>query len=205
MTGFSGSPIEAASPVFTAHQGTNSVLIAEVARLYLRPGMAVADVTYGKGVFWKRVDLTSLDFHGTDLQDGVDFRALPYPDEVLDVVVLDPPYLHNPGRLQVEDRYRNLATTRGLNHEGILTLYTDGMAEARRVLKPGGQLWVKTQDEIANGKPRWTHLELYERARLLGFGVQDLFVLVRANATLQVKRQLHARKNHSYLWIFAKP
>jgi hypothetical protein len=93
--------IESAAPVYTAIVGrTNAELIAEVARLYLRPGMRVADVTYGRGVFWRKVDTSVLDFHATDLSDGVDFRNLPYADDSLDLVVLDPPYMHDPGRPQ---------------------------------------------------------------------------------------------------------
>lgn len=198
------TPTTSPAPVYTAHRGDNSALIAEVARLYLQPGMVVADVTYGRGVFWKQVDLSGIDFHPSDLADGVDFRALPYADRSLDLVVLDPPYAHDPGRMQVNHQYRNAETTRGMDHRAIVQLYADGMAEAARVLKPRGMLWVKCQDEIECGRQRWTHLELYERALALGYQAQDLFVLVRASATLQVKRQLHARKNHSYLWILRR-
>jgi hypothetical protein len=112
-------PTACTRPVYTAHQGDNSTLIAEVARLYLKPGMSVADVTYGRGVFWKQVDLSVIDFHPTDLKDGVDFRELPYADQSMDLVVLDPPYMHHPGKPQVDGRYNNTATTRGMGHDGI--------------------------------------------------------------------------------------
>jgi hypothetical protein len=32
-------------------------LFAQVAKLYFRPGDRIADVTYGKGVFWRQVDV----------------------------------------------------------------------------------------------------------------------------------------------------
>jgi hypothetical protein len=78
------------------------------------------------------------------------------------------------------------------------------MLEAYRVLRVGGQLWVKCQDEVVSGQQRWTHIELLDQAETLGFTALDLFLYIRPAATLQVKRQLHARKNHSYLWIFRK-
>src|SRR5262245_20801933 len=37
-------------------QGSNAALIAAVAKLYLKDGALVADPTWGKGVFWKRLD-----------------------------------------------------------------------------------------------------------------------------------------------------
>jgi hypothetical protein len=79
------------------------------------------------------------------------------------------------------------------------------MTEARRVLKPSGsQLWVKCKDEVSSGKQRWSHLELYQRALTLGFTARDLFVLVAKSPLLGYRwtTQIHARKTHSYLWVF---
>jgi hypothetical protein len=49
-------------PVLTCIQGDNSDLIAVVARLYLPKGCRVADITYGRGVFWRRVNLADYRF-----------------------------------------------------------------------------------------------------------------------------------------------
>src|SRR5690606_5361610 len=61
-----GLPVRPGTPavsyVLTALQGTNADLIERVAQIYLKPGMAVADVTYGKGVFWQKVDTGQFDF-----------------------------------------------------------------------------------------------------------------------------------------------
>lgn len=194
--------VEVQSPVYTTIVGTNADLIHEVVRLYPLAGLAVADVTYGKGVFWHKVATTTFDFHPSDLMTGVDFRALPYGDATMDVVVLDPPYMHDAGCPQCN---YNASTTRGMGHDAIVQLYAEGMGEARRVLRPGGQLWVKCQDEIVSGHQRRTSYELYTYALMLGFIDQDRFTLIRRSATVQVKRQHHARKNESCLWVFVKP
>ena len=56
------------------------------------------------------------------------------------------------------------------------------------------------------GKQRWSHLEILKIAEALGFIAIDLFILHRsAPALIQHERQLHARKNHSFLWVFEKP
>src|SRR5262249_6212611 len=149
--------------------------VAAAARLYLRPGMTVADVTFGRGVFWRKADLSRVtllasDLHHADPERRHDFRRLPYADGTLNVVVLDPPYLHDvgAGREFFERNYRNRTTTAGHSHEDIVGLYRDGLAEAKRVLKVGGQVWVKCKDETASGVQRRTSIEVYQLALQLG-------------------------------------
>jgi hypothetical protein len=207
--------------------GSNADLIAHVGSLYIHDGDLIADVTYGKGVFWKKVDkkrftLLASDLHLSrpapaqdDLFDGshehfltADLRSLPYANGSLDIVVLDPPYIHNPGAHIADHRYNNAQTTKGLYHKDILnTLYGPGMHEAARVLKSGGQLWVKCKDEIESGEQRWSHREIYNLAVGVGyFSPLDQAILHAAATTSSNRwqRQLHLRKNHSVLWIFQR-
>ncbi len=196
--------------VFTAIYGDNAKLMQQVAALYFQPGYRIADVTFGKGVFWRNIDTGQYDFHPSDLKTcptaAFNFCNLPYEGSSFDVVVLDPPYVHDPGRLYFEGRYRNGETTKGLRHADLLGLYAEGMEEGKRILKPGGLLLVKCKDEIESGRQRWSHIEIYEIGRRLGLMDQDLFVLTPPQAPpVQCVDQQHARKNHSYLWIFKKP
>ena len=80
------------------------------------------------------------------------------------------------------------------------------MREACRVLKAGGLLWCKCKDEIECGKQRISHIEIHNIAAIeLNMTVQDLFILTPdAAAIVQHEWQHHARKNHSYLWLFKK-
>ena len=65
---------------------------------------------------------------------------------------------------------------------------------------------VKCQDEIESGRQRRSHVEVLSIAtEELGMEDQDCFVVVRGNPILQDKQQKHARKNHSFLWVFREP
>ena len=134
-----------------------------------------------------------------------DFRELPYHARSFDGVVFDPPYMHNPGR-PMYDTYNNAATTNGMYHRDIMQLYADGMAEGVRILRYGGLLLVKCKDEVESGHQCWAHVEVLQIAEQLKLISEDLFVMVQSSKpVIQHQRQLHARKNHSYLWVFRKP
>jgi DNA modification methylase len=204
-------------PVLTSIQGKdNSVLISEVAKLYFEIDAKIADVTYGKGVFWKWLTTnilnSPLEFMFSDINgDGTiikkyDFRKLPYDSNYFDIVVFDPPYMHTgKGVKKSIDECYNNSISEIKNHKDVTQLYEDGMKEAYRILKPNGLLWVKCKDEIESGKQNWSHIEILNIGETLKFYAKDLFVFTQISTPAMRERyQLHARKNHSYLWIFQK-
>ena len=201
--------------VLSVVNGSNADLIEHIAPLYIPDNAVVRDVTWGKGAFWAKVDTSRFTVQGSDIADHIgghdgvikaDFTNLPDEDESADIVVLDPPYVHTPGKHMTNARYNNEATTTGMYHRDIRELYKRGMSEAWRVTKYGGQLWVKGKDEVESGVQCWSHAELREDAESLGFYARDLFILVPKSRTSMNRwnKQLHARKVHSFLWVFDK-
>ena len=201
--------------VLSAYADGNESVFPRILDLYVKPGSVVADVTYGKGVFWRQVDPGDYDLRATDLLEGVDCRALPYRDGEIDCVVLDPPYMHSPGgtahstHRPFEEHYRNNESgnrTASKYHEAVLDLYRDAGREAYRVLRERGVFIVKCQDEICSNRQRFTHVEIMRDYERLGFVSEDLFVVVRNNrpGVSRTVRQVHARKNHSYFLVFWK-
>lgn len=200
--------------VFSAYPGTNDDVFPQVLSLYVPTGSTVADVTYGRGVFWRRVPKGAYCLLATDLADGVDARVLPYEDESVDCVVFDPPYMHTPGgtahveHQNYEQYYGNNKAASGKKyHEAVLDLYFAAAREAWRVLRAGGTYIVKCQDEVCANRQRLTHVEIINELAKYGFVAEDLFVLLRNGkpGVSRIVRQVHARKNHSYFVVFVKP
>jgi DNA modification methylase len=186
---------------------SNEEAFARLIRLYAREGQTIADVTFGRGVFWKHVSQMLYDVKASDLMDGIDFRALPYTEASIDVVVLDPPYRYTPAKNQahVADAQYQLQASAPTRTQGVVELYLDGMREANRVLKQGGFLFVKCQDTVQDGKQIWTHVDLINAADGLGYAVRDLLVVT--NDTAPATRwsfQRHLRKHHSYFLVLRK-
>ena len=202
--------------VLSAYEGSNESLFPKILSLYVSPGSTVADITYGKGVFWRKVPADRYRLLATDLADGVDCRDLPYADSEIDCVVFDPPYMHSPGGTAYESQdsfetyYRNNGTgnrTAAKYHEAVLELYAEAGKEAYRVLCDRGVFIVKCQDEVCSNRQRFTHVEIMKSYESMGFVAEDLFVLIRRNrpGVSRVVKQVHARKNHSYFLVFWKP
>ena len=195
-----------------AHVGTSADLFPALLSLHVPEGATVADVTYGQGVFWSHVEQGRYRLLASDLADGVDCRHLPYEDGSIDVVVLDPPYMHSPGGTAYQkhgafsDFYKNdLATAPDGTryHEAVVRLYVEAAKEARRVLRAKGIFIVKCQDEVCAGRLRLTHMELVTEFITLGFQLVDLFVLVARNAPVvsRLLKQRTARRNCSYFLV----
>lgn len=201
--------------VMSSHVGINADVFPAILDLYVASGATVADVTYGSGAFWRRVDRPDITLLATDLADGVDCRALPYADFSIDAVILDPPYMHTPGQgahdghQNFETYYRNNATANSGDakyHEAVLALYFAAGKEAVRVLRDGGIAVVKCQDEVCANRQRLTHVEIVNEFESYGLQTEDLFVVTRPTrpGMSRVVRQRHARKNHSYFLVFWK-
>ncbi len=198
----------------SAHVDGNGSVFPQILDLYVLPGSRIADVTFGKGAFWREIAEGRYEVLATDLDMGIDCRDLPYDAGSVDCVVLDPPYMHSPGGTMhttghtAMERYGNNRPRSGgpKYHEAVIELYAEAGVEAWRVLRDRGVFVVKCQDEVCSNRQHLTHMELVERFVETGFVVEDLFVVVRTNSpgVSRVVRQVHARKNHSYFLVFWK-
>lgn len=187
----------------------NAALIADVWRLYGRDDAIVLDPTWGRGRWWTEIVPKNLICHDLYKLDGVDFCALPEADASVDIVAFDPPYVAKGGRLtsgmgEMDDRYgqRLCAATPDELQDDI----DRGMTEAHRVLVDGGQLWVKCKDYVSSGKLfPGTFFVQCRALMVLGMEIVDRFEFVTSEgAQPPGRRQVHARRNSSTLFVFKK-
>lgn len=223
--------------VFSSYAAGNAEVFPHILALHVPDGATIADVTFGKGVFWKNVSIEKYNLLASDVaakseglsvrnvkvRDGVDLRSLPYGDASLDCIVLDPPYMEGLFRdseshlagagthATFRDHYSNGQPTPWESggpkwHDAVSDLYVRGGIEAYRTLRPDGILIVKCQDEVSANKQRLTHVEIITAYEALGFYTKDLFIVTRMNRSgvSRMKKQSHARKNHSYFLVFQK-
>jgi len=206
--------------ILSAHTADNDDVFPHVLQLHVPRGATVADVTYGTGVFWRKVPKDAYKLKATDLKTGVDFRNLPYTTATIDCVVLDPPYmegLHRRSKAHLagggshaafREYYSNGEALKGgpKYHDAVLDLYYRGGREAARVLRANGTFIVKCMDEVSANRQRLTHVEIINEYGKYGLFCKDLFVVVRRNRPVvsRIKGQVHARKNHSYFLVFTK-
>lgn len=188
--------------ILTAYTGTNADLLPIIFSLYVEPNSIIADVTFGRGVFWKNINeseynILKFDLAGLNGAAAANFANLPIENSFLDCLIIDPPYMHGGETIKhsINKCYRNANTS----HESVVRLYAGGLLEAARVLKKKGKIIIKCQDEIESGKQRFSHIEIIKLLELFGFAVLDLFVLVQqTKPAMRNNYQKTARKNHSY-------
>lgn len=203
--------------IYSARAGNNADLVRDCSLMHIRPGMTVADVTFGKGVFWRNVDTSAFKFLPSDLEQnprlrhppagytaGVDFTSLPYADNSIDRLFIDPPYMH--GGEGIADDLNGCYNNKDKKpHGGVKGLYRAGLKEAHRVLRKGGLVFVKCQDDPCGGKQIWMCHEIAVMFSELGFVPHDKFILVQTvKPQMRYRFQKTARKNHSELLIGKK-
>lgn len=218
--------ISTSDVLVSAHIGGNAEIFPKILELHVPEGATIADVTWGKGVFWQKVPEGMYNVKPSDISMGIDCRKLPYEDSSVDAVVLDPPYMEGFYRKQADqkagsnthaafrenysngDEINENTTLTGTKkwHGAVTDLYFKAGIEAKRVLKKNGVLIVKCQDEVSAGKQWLTHVEIINEYANYGYYAKDLFVVVRTNkpSVSRLLKQVHARKNHSYFIVFVK-
>ncbi len=222
-----GSSDDSEDIILSSYVGYNREVLAKIADLHIEDGATIADVTYGCGNFWTDIPDDKYDLFRTDIDPqkspdsdgGVDCRDLPYEDDEIDCVVLDPPYTEGFFRRNKEHLAGNgshstfrsnyssgtVHTGGSKYHQAVLDLYFEAGKEAKRVLSEEGVFIVKVGDEVSSNTQYLTHIQItnyYERE--LEFYTKDLLVVERHNqpSVSGMNNQVHARKNHTFFMVY---
>lgn len=187
---------------------TNGEMIADVARLgYLRSDWRTLDPTYGYGKWWtewRPDDLVASDLNPEKSPTGasVDFTDLPHPDASFDAVAFDPPYkLNGTPSGAMDERYGVDERASRVDRHALIRA---GIAECHRVLRPGGILLVRCQDQVSGGRIRWQTIEFATYAESLGMRLVDRLDRLGHRPQPAGRRQIHARRNLSSLLILTR-
>jgi hypothetical protein len=192
----------------TSSWKTNGELIADVAALgYLRNTDLVLDPTYGLGRWWTtwrpgRLEASDLDPAKSPTGLSIDFTDLPWEDASFDVVAFDPPYkLNGTPTVGVDDRY-GVHEVRSWQQRHQLIV--QGLGECARVVKVGGHVLLKCQDQVCSGAVRWQTIDFTIAAHERYLELVDRFDMLGGRPQPAGRRQVHARRNTSTLLIFRK-
>lgn len=181
-------------------------LLEGIMELYAPTGFSL-DPTFSKGAFYKdgRVPVPAFCYDLVPRHpraSACDVRSLPQTDCSMASAIFDPPFLHAHGKAsKMGNRFGSYPSQKALHQ-----FYREALVELRRVLIPGGILVFKCQDTVESGRQVWSHILIYEAALALGFKALDLFILAARGRMVGHNhgRQVHARKFHSYFWIFER-
>lgn len=194
---------------------TNAALMLDCIALgYINPDEPILDPTYGKGVWWKGLDLdvTPFDINGTD-DNGIiqaDFRDLPIADNSFTQAVFDPPYVAVGGRKS--------STINGFNEayglvdvpktpDDLHELMVDGLVELRRVVENKGIVLFKAMNYVTSGRYCTQAYDALASATEglfapAPFRLRDEFIHLRRPGPQPPRdSQKHARRNYSHLFV----
>lgn len=172
------------------------------------------DCTYSKGNFWKNLPHPKNKSDLFPINDSViecNSETLPFEDGSMSSIMYDPPFIvagasyknNKSGSSIIAKRFEGYT-----NYEELKNNYYNTLKELHRVCSKGGYVIMKCQDTVSGGKQYFTHVMVMNMANHLGFYPKDLFILhnkVRLNSFgSRWNKQEHARKYHSYFWVFEK-
>ncbi len=169
------------------------------------------DPTYSIGNFYKNgIREPEYKFDIEPQVEGVlqsDVRHLPLSDNSVSTIIFDPPFVMGgqnyekaeEGSCIIAKRFSSFSSWRELQE-----LYFGSLKEFYRILKPKGIVIFKCQDSVSGGKQHFSHVEVMNYAVQLGYYPKDLFILLAKHRLTDGRVQQHARKFHSYFWVFEK-
>ena len=185
-------------------------IIKDIQEMYAPDGFEL-DPTYSKGNFYKPDDIIepTLKYDLFPKSESVQKACaenLPIEDASIQSIMFDPPFVAGHTKKKptgiMGERFHGFRYV-----SDLWGWYDECLAEFSRILKENGVLAFKCQDTVSSGKNWFSHCYIMNRAMVHGFYPRDMFVLLAKNRIIghnHRKKQSHARKYHSYFWVFEK-
>lgn len=191
--------------VIRSVSGNQNDILRNILTLYIKENTFECDLTYSIGIFYQRLEKPKFKFDKFPQSDEVMplDSAYSLPEGSIKSVVIDLPFIvcPTPGNIMVKERFSAFCS-----EQELIDTNKEMLKLAYRLLAPNGYLVVKTQDTNHTGRQIWTSFIAQQYARELGFTMEDMFILVATHAIVgkTLIQQKHARKYHSYFFVFRK-
>jgi hypothetical protein len=193
-------------PVISSVGYSDKDIITSIIELHNNGQNFELDPCYSIGNFYKTTGI-AVPKYRFDINPQVagviqaDVKNIPLPANSIRSVIFDPPFMFG-----THGQTKNYQMTKRFSmfdsFDELQNMYVGALKEFSRILVKNGIVAFKCQD-YTDSKTTMTHALVYQWATDLGFYAKDLFILVFGariyNSTL---KQKHARKFHSYWWIF---
>jgi len=191
-------------------------IIKDIISLHVPSGIIDCDCTYSSGKFYTPKHGIERPKHVFDIEPKFDYvvkadcKDLPLENGSINSMMFDPPFIISSGPSMDSNNDKQNMTHRRFssfkNPKELFETYEGAIKEAYRVLNNSGVLIFKCQDTVSGGKQYFTHCWIMNKAYEMGFYPKDLFVLEGKSRLISGKHanQKHARKFHSYFWVFTK-
>lgn len=174
-----------------------------ILRLYNDGVTFDADLTASKLIFYKQIHRPEFLFDKFPQLDEVKSlsEADSLPDESFSSIVYDLPFVVSQGKTSIiKDRFTYFTST-----EELFSVNDEMLERAYRLLKKQGILVVKTMDIVYAGKQYWVSDYVLNKAKEKGLELLEKFILVaKFKLFSRTHTQHHARKCHSYFFVFRK-
>lgn len=184
-------------------------ILWNILKLHVPSRKIDCDPTFSKGNFYKTIPRPKYKFdlipQTTDTVQA-DCRHLPLDSGSLGCINFDPPFLLGLDREKKESGEITKRFMAFAKPSELYKFYRESLCEFYRILVREGILIFKCQDTVSSGKQFFSHNEVYKQACEIGFYPKDLFILLAKNRMIGKNHhiQQHARKFHSYFWVFQK-
>ncbi len=186
-------------------------IIRDILYLHAKDKPIDLDPTYSIGNFYKKG--LSKPIHKFDKYPQLPevkyavAENIPLEDQSCEVIIFDPPFVMGGQNYEntkddsciIAKRFSSFADWNELKD-----MYSGSLKEFYRLLKSGGIVIFKCQDTVSGGKNYFTHSWVMQTAVDIGFYAKDLFILLSKTRITDNRVQQHARKYHSYFWVFEK-
>lgn len=190
-------------------QNSDRDILESIKIMYLNNENFDLDPCYSSGKFYEDLERPKIKYDKEPKSDDVEqndlLNGLPLINSnSINSIVFDPPFMFGTHG-QTKNNIMTKRFTMFDSWEQLENMYKSSLKEFFRVLKKGGIVAFKCQD-YTDSKTTLTHCFVHNWAIEIGFKTEDLFIMAFKGGRVWNSNliQRHARKYHSYWFVFKK-